>query len=84
MSETSRHHERESLAAAIKGLSLDEHLRRKQSTAKRDPEDDFAAWHERFRHELTSEFGELSDDADEESVNDYIRSMKKQFRLRLK
>jgi hypothetical protein len=81
---STKHQDREQLAADIKGLSLAEHLEQKSLTKTRDPVDDFAAWHERFRHELESEFGELPDDEDSESFEEYILKMKKKFRLRLK
>ncbi len=83
MKHADKHLERESLAAAIKGLTLEEHLTQKSRSQSRDPIDDFAAWHERFRHELASEFGPMPDDEDEASLRQYILSMKKQFRLRL-
>jgi hypothetical protein len=84
-----KHVDREELAAAIKGVPLDEHARLKKANNARDPADAFAAWNERFLHELTSEFGPLpesfsSDDASEEDLKTYIRNMKKQFRLQLK
>jgi hypothetical protein len=83
-----KHTEREELAAAIKGLALDEHLRQKKTSNVRDPADEFAAWHERFLHELTAEFGPLPDsfresDAPPEELEAYIRNMKKKFRLQL-
>ena len=84
MSGPDKHQDREALAAAIKGLPLDEHLRQKSTSNTRDPADEFAAWHERFRHELASEFGELPDDDDEASIDEYIKTMRKQFRLRLR
>ena len=84
MTQPGKHLERETLAAAIKGLPMDEHLRQKSATNSRDPADEFAAWHERFRHELASEFGELADEEDEDSVKKYIQNMRKQFRLRLR
>ena len=81
--------EREKLAADIKGISLDEQARQKQSSKTRDPVDHFAHWHERFLHELASEFGPLPDGFEDEKaspevIDDYIKSMKKQFRLRLR
>ena len=84
-----KHVEREELAAAIKGVSLDEHARLKKTSNVRDPADEFALWHERFLHELASEFGPLpetfsSDNTSEEDLKNYIRNMKKQFRLQLK
>ena len=84
-----KHVEREELAAAIKGVSMDEHVRLKKTSNVRDPADEFAAWHERFLHELASEFGPLpetfsSDNTSEEDLKIYIRNMKKQFRLQLK
>ena len=74
-----KHGERESLAAAIKGLGVDEHLRQKQESSTRDPVDDFAAWHERFRHELATEFGEVPDDDDLPSIKKYIKTIKQQI-----
>jgi hypothetical protein len=82
--------EREQFAATIKGISLDEQRRQKQTAKTRNPVDDFVAWQERFMHELTSEFGplpELSIDdahAGDKALEDYIKNMKKKFRLRLK
>lgn len=78
------HQDREELAAAIKGLSLEDHFKLKASSTTRDPADEFAAWHERFRHELSAEFGDLPDDEDPQGLEHYIRRMKKQFKLRLK
>ena len=49
-----KHLDREELAAAIKGVPLDEHARLKKASNARDPADAFAAWNERFLHELTS------------------------------
>ncbi len=80
---SNKHIERESLAATIKGLTVEEHLKQKSGSPKRDPIDDFAAWHERFRHELSSEFGAMPDEDDEAALHQYILKMKKQFRLRL-
>lgn len=83
------HGDREALAAAIKGLSIEEHLEKKSSSKTRDPADDFAAWHERFRHELASEFGPVPEDLENDdgdtsaAVEEYIKSMKKQFRPQL-
>ncbi len=74
-----RHMEREALAAAIKGLGMNEHLRQKQDSSTRDPIDAFAAWHERFRHELASEFGDVPDDQDTVSIKNYIKSIKQQI-----
>ena len=74
-----KHGEREALAATIKGLGVPEHLRQKTSSATRDPADDFAAWHERFRHELASEFGEVPSDDDAVSIKKYIQAIKKQI-----
>jgi hypothetical protein len=79
-----KHADREELAAAIKGLSLDEHLAKKASDRTRDPADEFAAWHERFRHELASEFGDFPDEDDDLAMSEYIKNMRKQFRLRLR
>jgi hypothetical protein len=84
-----KHTDRENLAAAIKGLSVDEHARLKKTSNVRDPADEFAAWHERFLHELTTEFGPLPDsfnetEGSEQDLKVYIRNMKKQFRLQLK
>lgn len=82
--------EREQFAATIKGISLDEQRRQKQTAKTRDPADDFVAWQERFMHELASEFGPLpalsdnDDEASERALDDYIKNMKKKFRLRLK
>lgn len=80
----SKHQDREELAAAIKGLSLQEHLEQKLKIRQRDPADEFAAWHERFRHELSSEFGDLPDEEDDVAIQTYIKNMRKHFRLRLK
>jgi hypothetical protein len=74
-----KHGERESLAATIKGLGVEEHLRQKNSSATRDPADDFAAWHERFRHELASEFGDVPSDDDAQSIKKYIQAIKEQI-----
>lgn len=84
-----KHADREELAAAIKGIPLDEHVRLKKISNIRDPADEFAAWHERFLHELASEFGPLPenfslDDDSEDDLKIYIRNMKKKFRLQLK
>lgn len=84
-----KHVEREEFAAAIKGVSIEEHVRLKKSNNVRDPADEFAAWHERFLHELASEFGPLpenfsSDEDSEDDLKIYIRNMKKKFRLQLK
>lgn len=82
--------EREQFAATIKGISLDEQRRQKQTAKTRDPADDFVAWQERFMHELASEFGPLPDlsendeEASDRALDDYIKNMKKKFRLRLK
>jgi hypothetical protein len=84
MTMSTKHLEREAMAATIKGLSLNEHFKQKSSIRTRDPADEFASWHERFRHELESEFGELPDENDEIAIKDYIKHMRKQFRLRLK
>jgi hypothetical protein len=84
MDASQKHADREELAAAIKGLSLEDHLLQKASVRTRDPADDFAAWHERFRHELESEFGELPNEDDELAMNNYIKKMRKNFRLRLR
>jgi hypothetical protein len=81
MKTASKHQDREALAATIKGLSVDEHLVQKTTSKTRDPIDDFALWHERFRHELTSEFGALPDDDDDEALKRYICNMKRHFRL---
>ena len=81
MSLSPKHTERETLAAAIKGLSLEDHLKQKKDTRLRDPIDSFAAWHERFRHELASEFGEVPEDDDGSSIKEYIRSIKEQIDL---
>lgn len=74
-----KHSERESLAATIKGLGVEEHLRQKTSSATRDPADEFAAWHERFRHELASEFGDVPSDDDAPSIKKYIQAIKEQI-----
>lgn len=85
-----QHVDREALAAAIKGLSIEEHLERKHLSKTRDPVDDFAAWHERFRHELASEFGPVPEDLENDdgdtsaAIEEYIKSMKKQFRPQLR
>lgn len=81
MKPSEKHLERESLAAAIKGLSVEGHLAQKQASQTRDSIDDFAAWHERFRHELACEFGDVPDDEDEAALKAYILQMKKKFRL---
>jgi hypothetical protein len=82
--EDSKHRDREELAATIKGLTLQEHLTQKMSLRQRDLADEFAAWHERFRHELTAEFGALPPDDDGDAIDRYIKTMRKKFRLRLK
>ncbi len=81
---SNKHLDRETLAATIKGLSLSEHFKQKSSIRTRDPADEFASWHERFRHELEAEFGELPDENDEIAIEVYIKNMRKQFRLRLR
>lgn len=87
--ENMNHTERESLAASIKGLTLEEHQFAKKKSSTRDPADAFAAWQERFIHELTSEFGPLpssffESEASDEDMKTYIKQIRKKFRLCLK
>ena len=80
-SDESKLRERDLLASAIKGMELDDYLKSKDTRQESDPDDEFAKWHERFLHELTSEFGPLPEGEDEEALNAYIREMKRNFRL---